>query len=740
MRRGGAAARAEAATGLPGWLIQWSNWAAAASHQGGHPGCGLAAVAALAAVAGPQHAAPEALWARPEHHTSSPVPDIPIGMVEATLSAAAMEDVAFHYLLGRVYEATKIAPIRRKGGVFYTPQPVAAGLASLALDGLVNSEGGEDAGRVSERPAGPPAGNDRALVVLDPSVGAGGFLLAVGERLRVERGVTAAAIVEGFRGTDLDADAVAVARLALAWWSWACDAVVTWPPEWALRAGDGLAAAHHGGPPPGEADLVIGNPPFLNQLQGATARLTADRQRAQARFGDAAKGYVDTATLFALAGLDAVRPGGRVVLIQPESMLVASHGAAARAELARRATLEGLWIGGLGVFNAGVRVCAPILRHAEPATAPSLAAVKLWQGVSFSPSGRFDVDSPERRKALFDGSWASVLACSRGVPDIRLSSSGTLADVATATAGFRDQFYGLAPFVRDAPPTGVTALLITCGLIGPGICRWGTTPTRFAGQRWQRPTVDVTALGRDDPKLARWVGARLRPKVLLATQTPVLNVVADPGGVMVPSVPVISVEPRPPPFADTGAIDTGFIDTGAQPTLFALFDNGVIEDGGADAGAVSERGRPESDPEQEREIELELVWRIAAILWCPAISVIAAQRHAGAGLSANALRLSARQVLDLPLPAQVGPWHAAAAAYRQAVAALTDVPGVISVVGASDLGQSEQWRHAATLMGRAYGLDQDGIEAAQRWWDAQARPARTARPRRPSVAEPRQVD
>ncbi len=604
-----------------------------------------------------------------------------------------MDGWAPHHLLGRVYEATRAASARRRGGVFYTPLPVAAGVARLALDGLGS------------------ALTDGAVVVLDPSVGAGALLLAAGEQLRVRLGVSAAAILAGLRGSDIDADAVAVARLALAWWCWTCDAAVSWPEAGALRVGDGLAAAQDGGPPGAAADLVIGNPPFLNQLGGATARMSQDRARAQARFGDAAKGYVDTATLFALAGLEAVRPGGRVVLIQPESMLVASHGAAARSSMAKRATLEGLWIGGARIFDAGVRVCAPVLRRNSGPDQP-LSAVKLWRGVDFSASGRFDIDSPEHRTSLFVGSWASVLACARGVPDVAVASSGTLADIATATAGFRDQFYGLAPFVAEAASdpadtadtTHTNPQLVTCGLIDAGRSRWGRTSTRFAGRRWQHPTVDVAALAREDPTLARWVRARLRPKVLLATQAPVLKAVTDPDGAMVPSVPVISIEPRtadPTLFSSAPSIGTAWAGDGVGPH------------------------------------EAKLVWLIAAVLWCPVISVIAAQRHAGAGLSANALRLSARQVLDLPLPAHLDDWQSAAAAYRLAVTHALDAPNVgDATVAQRDPSSSELWRHAGTMMARAYGLDDSSADAAQRWWDEQARPSRSTGGRDQQAAAP----
>ena len=109
-----------------------------------------------------------------------------------------------------------------------------------------------------------------------------------------------------------------------------------------------------------------------------------------------------------------------------------------------------------------------------------------------------------------------------------------------------------------------------------------------------RPGVDLASLGRGDPKLARWVAARRVPKVLLATQTAVLEAAADPAGAWVPSVPVISVEPRPGSRTD--------------------------------------------------------VWTLAAVLGSPVASAWAASTYLGAGLGSTAIKLAASQVLTLPWP------------------------------------------------------------------------------------------
>lgn len=552
-------------------------------------------------------------------------------------------------LLGAVYEATLVRERRRRAGSYFTPAPVARGLVRHAL-------------------AGGPRPDE---VVLDPACGAGVFLLAAVRALRSpgEPGAarpTAAACVAAVRGCDTDPAAVAVARLALAWWAWSDGGTVAWADPSDLRVGDGLAAAHDGGPAPAAATLVIGNPPFLTQLRQRTARSDRQRRALQQRFGVAAGGYVDTATLFLLAGLDAVVDGGRVVLVQPESMVVAAHGQAARAQLASRAELEALWVGGADVFAAGVRVCAPVLRRTAQ---PAPRSVQLLRGRHVEPDGRFDVDSPDRGAALTAGTWAPILAAARGVPRSALGGAGrrTLADLATATAGFRDQFYGLAPYVIElaAPRPGDGAVgrtgavppgfapLVTSGSItveGPGR---GDRPRRFNGVRYQRPAVDLQRLQVGDAALHAWVTARLRPKVLVAAQAPVLRMAVDPRGELVPSVPVITVEP----------------------------------------------------------LDEDDLWLVAAVLGAPVVSLEVAHRCAGAGLSAAALRVSARQLLDLPVPDDDSAWRKAAGTLRRAVERATDAePNAVGVVPSLQglLGP---------VMATAYGVPREAAEQAQRWWE-----------------------
>jgi hypothetical protein len=185
-------------------------------------------------------------------------------------------------------------------------------------------------------------------------------------------------------------------------------------------------------------------------------------------------------------------------------------------------------------------------------------------------------------------------------PDVELASHcGRLASIATATAGFRDEYYGLVPHVVDEPE-GDLPLLVTSGLIDPGRSRWGERATRFGGHRFSHPRVETAAL---TGPLQRWIAQRLVPKVVVATQTRVVEAAVDSDGTWVPSTPVIAVH-------------------AAEPVL----------------------------------------WRVASALTAPGVSAWARRRHTGAALHSDAIKLSARQVLDVPLPVDAAAWEQGAEA------------------------------------------------------------------------------
>ena len=297
-------------------------------------------------------------------------------------------------------------------------------------------------------------------------------------------------------------------------------------------------------------DLVIANPPFLSQMASLTSR------RGSSKFGGGP--YANVAMEFCRAALDTLKPGGRMTIVLPQSSLASRDSSDLRASVSAKARLIDSHWSPVAHFDASVTVAVLTFERREVDVAP-------------------------------DGSpWTMPVVDALGIPPLpSLRTSGSLGDIADAHSNFRDEYYALVPAVSDdevGPP------LITSGLIDPGQCHWGTRPVRFAKTTFLSPRVNLDMLNGRFPK---WAERLLRPKVLVAAQTRIIEAVADREGLWLPGVPVISVVPT----ADV-SVDA-----------------------------------------------------IAAYLTSPIPSLIAWHTRGGTGLSSKSVRLSPQFLLDLPLPA-----------------------------------------------------------------------------------------
>jgi hypothetical protein len=306
--------------------------------------------------------------------------------------------------------------------------------------------------------------------------------------------------------------------------------------------------------------------------------------------------------------LDAVRPGGSVVFVQPLSILGARDGAIVRDSVSP--ALESIWIPDDQLFDAAVHVCAPVLRKPKPVVAGS---------------GDTETDTIP--------TWTELAAEAMGVPSVRLSGT-QLSSLAECTAGFRHEFYDVAAATVERGSIGSESAdfpkLVTVGLIDPARLLWGTRSARIAGTTFVEPVVDVA-------KLSKPFELRKRPKLLVATQTRVIEAVADYDGMLWPSVPVISVLPR-------------------------------------------------SD-------ESEALDLLLAALIAPPASVWAARQAAGTARSPGAVRLSATQLAQLPLPTDRALW----------------------IEGSEQL-RAGQLTAAVRTLTAAYGLSENEQLAVLDWW------------------------
>ena len=535
--------------------------------------------------------------------------------------------------------------VRKSQGSYYTPADVVDGLLRLCLDPVISEL--EDRGPTAVA----------AIRILDPTCGTGNFLLAAFERVRASllrcggsSEFSARRALQCVAGVDLDPTAVEVCRALLLRAAGDVESSIV---ERSIRCADSLVMERHApltlfsggddGVPdwdsfmsdvdaPAGFDVIVGNPPFLSQLQNETTFAEPYLDAVKNRFGDAARGYVDPAALFLLVGVDLLRTDrGRLCLVEPLSVLSTRGAAQVRRTLLARAKLTAVWFAEAKIFDdAEVDVWAPMLEtgaHDESAV--------LLCGRDLARVGV--VDSP----TVEDGSWGSLLASRRGVPRRNWRCAGILSDFASASADFRDQYYGLAGHVIDSYEGGVDLpKLVTSGLIDPAALLWGERTTMFNRAKFDAPRVDVPGLSED---LQRWARRRMVPKILLATQTRVLEPVVDVDGSLLPSVPVVSIE-----------------------------------------------------------TPVEMVWHIGAALVSPPIAAIAAARHFGAALSSDALKLSARDVLALPMPADLERWNDAAHAFESASTAGEDALRRRFLV------------ECAEVMCAAYGVA--GDHELMQWW------------------------
>lgn len=514
-------------------------------------------------------------------------------------------------VLGRALEGATADDRRRAQGLHVTPRWLADHLVALAVPPAATAAAPNG---VPTRSAGraPPAGTATPgrpgtsapaapSSVCDPACGGGAFLLAAARRLH-GRGIGRREIVRDLLwGADVDPVGLAAAEAALALWAGEP------PPPGRLVVADPLAAGRGAWPrvPPEGFDAVVGNPPFQSQLGRATARTEPDRRRLRERYGPAVRAYTDTAWLFLLLGCELARPGGRVVLVQPQSVVAARDADAVRAAVDGAAVLQDLWVDGGRVFDAAVRVCAPVLeRRPVPPPGEGGARTPGVPGTTATPGGA-DADDP----------WARLWSRAVDLPEVRLPAAPALGERAAVLAGFRDQYYGLVGAVREigpSDPAGSVAPLVTSGAVDWAACAWGRRPVRYAKQRWHAPVVDLARLAAGAPPAARrWVERTRGPKLVVATQTRVVEATVDVEGTWVPSVPALAVVPH-----DPGDL-----------------------------------------------------WRLAAAVLSPAASAWLARRGAGTGLDRASLKVAGPDLAELPLPVDACAWDAAAVALERYVAA-----------------------------------------------------------------------
>jgi hypothetical protein len=520
---------------------------------------------------------------------------------------------------------------RRKLGAFFTPPWLVDHVITQSL------------GRSLDEGATP-----RLPRICDPSCGSGNFLLGVVRQLQ-EHGVSKDdAICECVYGVDINPHTVALCREVLA--SHADD---TQRARIALEdnilIGDALRGSWPGQPDSedgidwnrafpapaadGGFDVVVGNPPYLNQLETRTA----ESRNAAAHLKSASDGlitrYADMSAAFYLLASMLVRPGGRFAMVLPQSFLSSNDIAALRQHLARSCSLEHVWLATEHVFSASVYTCVISARRQS-------SSVHIITRSSRTTLRSHEVERIDTPLLSAMPTWSPLASDLIGVPRVDVTGI-PLSSFAEATADFRDEYYALQGSIVDEQHDDDRAnpRLLTTGLITPGGNRWGSHTATIHGAKFMFPRARLSDLCKED-WITRWVNRRLKPKVLVASQTSVMECFDDHEGLYLPVTPLLSVIPN----ADTSTT------------------------------------------------------MLAAALSSPVLSALALIRYGCGALHADSIKMSASQLLTLPMPGDRSAWERAT----------TQFEGYASNVGNA--------RVFGDAICHAYGLAQDDTTRLMEWW------------------------
>lgn len=515
---------------------------------------------------------------------------------------------------------------RKTNGVFYTPVSVVNYVLDRALDpALEHCQSVDDV---------------LSLRVCDPACGCGYFLVEAAKRIagacEVRGGSVnrARVIRDCVSGCDINPLTAEICR----WLLWQVAEDYTLSVEDLRSCVVCCDALEQVTQFDSEFDVVVGNPPFLNQLGSDTARSRSRVAKLRERGLIGGATYTDEACAFFVLGLQLASDGGRVCMVQPQSVIATRGGGWMRERSVALGSLDSLWVSNAHVFgDASVYTCAPCVRVGR-----EQGSVDRFSGAAFKQHDAMRIHGNELASM---GTWSPVASVTMGIPEIVFQSVGVVGDIARATADFRDEYYGLEGNIIEDGDDSSGIMLLTTGLVDLGRTYWGKKSTRILKQRWESPRVNPHKL-RDDARLSKWVQSRGVEKVLVATQTRVIEAFVDERGGYAAVTPMISVMAE-------GEID---------------------------------------------------IWKLGAAIGSPVCTMHAMRHFGGAAMHADALKMSAKQVMELPLPTVQLSWDEGASSFERLHACETD----------SDY--SKLVMQFGEVMCNAYQLVESDRKTLMQWW------------------------
>jgi tRNA1(Val) A37 N6-methylase TrmN6 len=281
-------------------------------------------------------------------------PEVSPGLARAIAREVAARGGMSPDLPGRVYERERAADrgSRRAGAVYYTPPHLVDFAIDRALGPLLAEAGGDPL----------------ALRVLDPACGGAAFLLAALEYLAAAGADRLAILRRCLLGIDVDRQAAAVARLALAV---AVPEATREDLAGAVRVADALEP---GSAPAAAFDAVVTNPPW-GQKRFA---LPVEKRHRYRELYTSGRGAIDPFALFVERAHGLLRPGGRWGMVLPDVVLLKNH-EPLRALVLAGSELE--WIAHAGRAFDGVNLDAVVITGRRVASPAAGHRVAIWHSL-----------------------------------------------------------------------------------------------------------------------------------------------------------------------------------------------------------------------------------------------------------------------------------------------------------------------------------------------------------------------
>jgi len=271
-------------------------------------------------------------------------------------------------------------------------------------------------------------------------------------------------------------------------------------------------------------DLVLGNPPFVNAIEGSVdPQLKRLLRFVHRQVG----GTADLAYYFLSAARVLVRPGGRVALIQPRAVLNAPSAQALRGAMVDNLRPNLLYAPDRSDLFAGPAVF--------------VAIVVLGPNEQCRVSKGKDPVAAEWAQGRIRGdNWWSVMDGSfTGETEEPVTPRLTIGDTFVVVASMTTaDAYDVVPWVLDERE-GSHPKLVTTGLIEPGYCLWGSAKCRYLKRDLHYPRIDRS--GGLTKSLRRRTELSTRPKLLVAGLSKCIECFLDGNGEYIGAVSTYSI-------------------------------------------------------------------------------------------------------------------------------------------------------------------------------------------------------